>query len=357
VVAKPSSSDDPIAGISSGFMDPRTDDPDFHMQHSSVETLGTNVGSYGDAMTALSQKTRAIDMHTLTFGTIGGGLNVAHRSARDSAADALAKGKDVLDSWDKALHDASRNTKQGEDASKLRDQTPPGPKIPTAGGKIPKLDGGGFDKPNLGDQGIGKVNPADFKPSDLKPIDPNAIDPNAVDPNAVDPNAVDPNAIDPNAVDPSAVDPANVDTPNVDPTPIDTPGVPAPDTSALDNALDKAGNTDLAALDQKLPTSNIPNADLPSSSTYDPRNTPTRTSVDNPSSAGMGAATGNAGGQGSIASALNGNRGAPMYPPPMGGAGAGGKEEKERPTGAHVAEDEGVWHSDEDITPAVLGKE
>ena len=166
-----SSASDPFAGLGAmPGLNPRDSDPEFDMTYSRVRNLGSSVGSYGQDLSLMSDKTKAIDMHALTFGVVGGGLNVAHRSVRDGAADALLQGQKVLESWKKALSDAADNTEQAEQASKASEEGgPKPPKIPTGGGG--KLPGGlptggglgGIDPPG------GTKLPDDFKlPDDTK---------------------------------------------------------------------------------------------------------------------------------------------------------------------------------------------
>ncbi|MFI7127459.1 hypothetical protein ACIBQ1_17310 [Nonomuraea sp. NPDC050153] len=334
-------------------VDPRSKDPDFAMKHSSVTTLGKNVGSYGDDLTLMSQKTGAIDMHHFTFGVIGGGLNVAHRSTRDSAAKALEQAKDVLDSWKQALADAAANAKEAEEASKAGKDGPGGTGPMGGAGDLPI--GKGMDLP----KGSG-VNPDDLKfdkpsvddikqPEIPKPDVPGSdIDQPDIDqPNIDQPNIDQPNVDQPN------IDQPKIDQPNIDQPKIDQPDVKTPDLSDLN----QTPKTNLEGLNPTLPNSTTPQ--IPGTTGYDPRASMPRTSVGVPESgfgsAGGASGVGGAGAPGSIARALN--SGMPMYPMSPGMGAGGGQEQKDRERGPHLGEDEAVWDTDEDITPAVLGRE
>ncbi|WP_049570665.1 hypothetical protein [Nonomuraea sp. SBT364] len=350
-----------LQGAGSSVLDPRTNDPKFVMEHSRVRTLGRDVGSYGDDLTSMSDKTRAIDIETMSFGLIGGGLNVAHRSVRDGAAEALKQGKEVLESWRTALGTVADNTEAAEEASKAPKPKGKDFELPGGGaGGLGPMGGAG----DLGDLGSG-VDPGDLDgldgldPNDVDGLDPNDID--GLDPNDVDgldPNDID--GLDPNDVD--GLDPNDIDGP--DPNDLDgvqqpDPNIPRqPDLSGVNqpdlDGLNQPSGTDLAGVDPRLPTTGMPNlADTP-----DPRSSMPRASVGYPegvSSGGSSAGGALAGGQGSIARALN--SGMPLYPPPMGGGGAPSRDEQDREKGPLLAEDEGVWGDDEDIAPAVLGME
>ncbi|MFI6733803.1 hypothetical protein ACIBI9_12805 [Nonomuraea sp. NPDC050451] len=339
-----------LNGLGGATVDPRSKDPDFAMKYSSVTTLGKNVGSYGDDLTSMSQKTSAIDMHWFTFGVIGGGLNEAHRSTRDNAAKALEQAKDVLDSWKQALADAAANAKEAEDASKAG-KDGPGGVGPMGGTGMDLPKGTGMDLP----KGGGGVNPDDLKfdkPSadDIK--QPDIPKPDIPGSDIDQPNIDQPNIDQPN-VDQPNIDQPNIDQPNIDQPKIDQPNVKTPDLSDLN----QTPKTNLEGLNPSLPTSTTPQ--IPGTTGYDPRASIPRTSVGVPEggfgSAGGASGVGGAGAPGSIARALN--SGMPMYPMAPGmGAGAG-QEQKDRERGPHLGEDEAVWDTDEDITPAVLGRE
>ncbi|MEV1168956.1 hypothetical protein [Nonomuraea sp. NPDC049784] len=326
-----------LSGLGNTTVDPHSKDPGFAMKHSSVTTLGKNVGSYGDDLTSMSQKTRAIDMHQLTFGVIGGGLNVAHRSVRDNAAEALSQAKEVLDSWKQALADAATNTREAEEASKAKDKGGGLPTVP--GGGLPKgLGAGGLPK------GLGDLPKSGINPDDLKIDKPSTDD--LGNPDIPQPNIDQPNIDQPN------VDQPNIDQPNIDQPDIKQPDVKTPDLSDLN----QTPKTNLEGLNPSLPTSTTPQ--IPGTTGIDPRTSMSipRTSVGMPEGS-LGAAGGasGVGAPGSIARALN--TGMPLYPMTPGMGGGTGQEEKDRERGAHAGEDESVWETDEDITPAVLGRE
>ncbi|MEV4578817.1 hypothetical protein AB0K16_36785 [Nonomuraea jabiensis] len=344
-----------LNGLGGATVDPRSKDPDFAMKYSSVNTLGKNVGSYGDDLTSMSQKTGAIDMHQFTFGVIGGGLNVAHRSVRDGAVEALKQAKEVLDSWKQALADAAANGKDAEEASKAPKKGPGGP-----GGLGPMGGAGGLPKGGLGGLPKGGVNPDDLKidkPSadDLKPDIPKPDLPGS-DINKPDIPGSD---IDQPNIDQPKIDQPNIDQPKIDQPNLDQPDIKQPDVKTPDlSDLNQTPKTNLEGLNPSLPTSTTPQ--IPSTTGYDPRAGMPRTSVGVPEG-GVGYAGGASGGgtgtgaPGSIARALN--SGMPLYPMTPGMGGGAGQEEKDRERGPHLGEDEAVWETDEDITPAVLGRE
>ncbi|MFC4115554.1 hypothetical protein [Nonomuraea zeae] len=366
-MADSSETDNPFGDISSlgTSMSPSSIDPNFKMRHSSVRTLGTNVAGYGQDLTQMSDKTRSIDMHTLTFGVIGGGLNVAHRSVRDNAADALKQGKEVLDSWKDALSTAADNTQQAEEAGKTGDEKGGGktPSLPKTPGGLGNLGAGGLggSPTGLGDLGGSKVDPSDLNldkpsPGDLDPsdLDPSDIDtPDLDQPDLTQPDLTQPDLTQPDLTQPGATQP-DLTTP-------DLSGVQQPNTSIPDlNGVNQPTGTNLAGVDPNLANTPIPQVRTPDATAYDPRTSVSvpRSSVGYPEGAlgSTGSAGSGVGAPGSLARALN--TGTPIYPPPMGGgAGGAGNEDKDRERGAHVPEEEGVWGMDEDYAPAVLGRE
>ncbi|WP_043620927.1 hypothetical protein [Nonomuraea candida] len=373
------SGSDPFAsafGNAGSAFDPRTRDPEFKMRHSSVRTLGTNVSGYGEGLEQLSGQTRAIDLHTLTFGVIGGGLNVAHRNARDSAADALRQARDVLDSWRQTLKAAADNTEAAEEASKTKGGGPDMPQIKNPGGGLGGLPSGAGlgDLPKnggLGDLGKGikpaGLDPNEFKPDDLRPDDlnPNDLDPNGLDPNGLDPNDLDRNGVNPDDLDLDRPDPGDLNrpdltnpdlqTPDLRQPGLDTPEVPRPDLSGLD----KPTGTDLAGLNPNLPNPAAPQVRTPETPAFDPRLATPRTAV-GPPDGGFGspssapAASGPVS-PGSIAKALN--TGVPPMYPPMGMGATPNQDGKDRDRGAHAGEDESVWGLDEEAWSGTIGKE
>ncbi|MDP4506631.1 hypothetical protein [Nonomuraea turcica] len=352
-----SSSGDPFAGAYGNLgagnlgagLDPRSIDPKFKMRRSSVRTLGTNVGGYGQDLTEMSDKTRAIDIHVMAFGAIGGGLNVAHRSVRDGAADALKQAKDVLDSWKKALNTAADNTEAAEEAGKGPGTGPGGPGgLPT--GKMPKtpLGGPGVDPSDLGTgrpPTIPQPDPGDIKQPDLTTPDPG-------DTKQPDLTTPDPGDIQRPDLNTPGVNTPGLNTPGVNTPDLNTPGAKTPDLSGVSKP-----NTDLASANPNLPTSTTPpSIRTPDSPAFDPRASMPRTGYPEGGPVAGGAMPPGSAAPGSIARALNTGI-PPMYPPPgMGGMGANNGD-KDRERGPHLAEDEGVWGTDEDYAPAVLGKE
>ncbi|SPL95205.1 PE-PGRS virulence associated protein [[Actinomadura] parvosata subsp. kistnae] len=350
-------------GNAAGAVDPRTSDPDFKMRYSSVRTLGTNVRGYGENLSQLSSSTRAIDLHTLTFGVIGGGLNVAHRAARDSAAEALKQAKDVLESWKEALNTAADNTEAAEQASKApQDGGGKIPQIKNPGGGLPSGGLGGLPKNTggLGDLGKGGLGKGGIDPSDLGIDKPSTPDPSDIkQPEIPTPDPSDIKQPEVPTPDPSDIKQPDLNTP--DPSDIKQPEIPTPSATSPDLSGLGQPKTDLAGLNPQVPATSTPQIrtpDLPSTSpggTTVPRTTaglPEGTfaggsSSSAPASSGLGA-------PGSIARALN--TGVPLYPPGgMGGAPA--QDGKDRDRGPHAGEDEETWGLDVDHTVAVLGKE
>ncbi|RVX47353.1 hypothetical protein EDD27_10283 [Nonomuraea polychroma] len=347
------------AGNLGANLDPRSIDPKFTMRHSRVRTLGTNVGGYGQDLTEMSDKTRAIDIHTMAFGTIGGGLNVVHRSVRDGAADALKQAKDVLDSWKKALNTAADNTEAAEEAGK-GGKKPPGPggpggggpgKIPGGGlGKMPKIGGmgdpGGVDPSKLGDPSIDR-------PSIPKPDTGHIKQPDLDTPDLDTPDPGDIERPDLNTPNPGDIQQPNLNSPDLNNPDLNNPGVNTPDLSGVEKP-----DTDLAAVNPNLPTGTTPRISVPDTSAFDPRASMARPAVGYPEGP-LGPGGPSAGGgvaPGSIARALNTGI-PPIYPPGAMGGASPGNGDNDRERGPHLAEEEGVWGMDEDVAPAVLGKE
>ncbi|MFG2077429.1 hypothetical protein [Nonomuraea maritima] len=348
---------------------PRANDPDFEMTHPKVRGLGDNVGIYGQDFTQMSQNTRAIELHTLTFGVIGGGLNVAHRNTRDHAADALEQGREVLESWKKALHTAADNAELADEAGKAPD---PGFGLgggPGTGGlgKLPKTGGLGgplgIDGPSADGLGTERPDLGDVKRPDLDGIDQPGIDrPDLDQPNVDQPNVEQPNLDQPQLDQPN-VDQPNLEQPELEQPNLDRPDLDQPKMPDLDGVNQPAA-TDLAGLDRNLSNAGLPTSGLPTSGLSQPKvpdglgtGIP-RTGVGFGEGSGAGAAHGlgpqGLGSQGSIARALN--TGVPLYPPPMTGGGAN-KDQQDRERGPHAGEGEEVWGLDDEHAPAVLGKE
>jgi hypothetical protein len=359
------------AGGALGSFGPAEKDPEFHMKYSSVRKLGKNVGDYAPSMQSLSDKTRAIDMHTFTFGLIGGGLNVAHRSVRDAAADAFAQGKEVLESWRQAINDIATNGETAEEASKINRKvggglngggikTPMTPEMPGSfdtdmpeGFGMPTPDPNALDPQggrDLDDIGADIPDPND---PNLQIPDPN--DPNLQNPGLNDPNLQNPGINDPNLQNPGLNDP-NLQNPALNNPALNNPELNNPDLKGIN----QPSPTDLAGIDRNL-ANQIPQARMPDATAFDPRatNGMPRTSLYPEGGVGFGGSGGGAAGgtppPGSISRALN--SGMPIYPPPMGGAAAGNREEKTGESGPYLSEDESTWGFDEEAGPAVIRSE
>lgn len=143
-------------GANGGAVDPRLSDPEFFMRYSEVGKFANQVASHGQALSDTSAAIKNIHLPMGTFGVIGGGLNGVHSKLRDQAADAMAKGKGVLDSWKLALDKAVENAKEGEKESSGK----------TGKGGLNGLGGGtkgaGIDpkKLGLGGGGLPKTGPS-----------------------------------------------------------------------------------------------------------------------------------------------------------------------------------------------------
>ncbi|MEV4468837.1 hypothetical protein [Nonomuraea sp. NPDC049504] len=369
-MANPSAASDPFSSALSSFgsaVDPFKKDPELDMKPDKVRSLGKNVGSYAPTMGDLSEKTRAIDMSPLTFGVIGGGLNVVHRNVRDGAADALASGQQVLESWQAAINQIAENVDAAEQASKAKNKNPGGPggvKMPQGPGDMKNI--GPFD-PDLKSPGGPKVpGMEDIDGPGTPGVDipgpggPDAQNPDIPNPDVPDPNLPDPNAQNPDMPNPNVPDP-NLPDPNAQNPDIPNPNVPDPNIQDPDlKGLDQPATSDLAGIDRNL-ANQIPQARIPDPNAFDPRTTNTmpRTSLVPESGIGGGGSGGAGGGTpppGSISKALN--SGMPFYPPPMGGgAGAMNRDEKNGEGGPYLSEEESAWGFDEEHGPAVIRNE
>lgn len=368
-MAEPDSFSETLQGLGGAGLHPRTNDPKFVMQYTRVRDMGTNVASFGQDLTEMSSKTRAIDITEFSFGVIGGGLNVAHRAVRDHAADALKQGKEVLESWRTAINTAADNGETADKASK-----PPKPKddeFKLPGGGMKPMGGAGDLPSGLGPGGMdpldGLKKPDDLNKDALDGLDKDALD--GLDKDALD--GLDKDGLDDIKKPDDGLKPDDLDD-------LERPGPDMPDRPDMNlpqqpdpgggnppdlNGLNQPTGTDLAGADPRvpgLPNSGLPNAGLPNlSGGPDPRAAMPRTGSGFPEgfSSGMssGGSGGLPGGPGSIARALN--TGMPLYPPPMGGGAAPSRDEQDREKGPLLPEDEGVWGDDEDIAPAVIGGE
>ncbi|MGV9772955.1 hypothetical protein [Streptosporangium sp. NPDC003464] len=365
----------PNANTKPGVVDPRMMDPGFKMEHDRVIGLGDSMGKRAPVMTELSGRTRAIDMHVLTFGVIGGGLNVAHREVRDSAADALTKAKDVLESWKKALDGVVANAKEAHKASSA---APPeekgGPELPTGGIKPAK-----FDPKDLGDPKFGDLPKSPSEDDLLKPLDDLKKPPydDGLDDLKKPPydDGLDDLKKPPydDGLDDLKKPPYDDDLPKP-PSEDDLPKPPGagdlPKTPNFDdgtqgrNGLDDPLKTQLAGYDPKQSIADAL-ANTPRTPNISDLRAP---GTDGSSTGGLG--TGNRAGVGSFAGGVNAGPGAgaglgrglgaglgaggmPMMPmaPMAGGMGEG---DKDRDRSTWLSEDESVWGGDGDVAPAVI---
>ncbi|MEU6407421.1 hypothetical protein [Microbispora sp. NPDC046933] len=352
-------------GANGGAADPRLADPEFFMRYPEVGKFANRVASHGQTLADTSAAIKNIHLPMGTFGAIGGGLNGVHSTLRDQAADAVAKGKEVLDSWKTVLDQAVENAKEAEK------QSSGGPGKgglngldggPKGAGLDPKglgLGGGGLPKGGPG-SGLGddwklpKDKPGTGLDDSLKRPDlpdpstlpgpggsggdlPSTGDPNG---NGLDPNGngIDPNGnglggsgLDPNGLDPNALN-------------LQAPATP--------------GGTALSAHNPAPPT--VPTLPDLGTTGYGPGDYSTGI---RPGAGGTGTGaygtgaygTGASPGYGGAGRAGIGAGGMPAVPyAPMAGAGSGG-DDKDRERGPAVPEDESTWFGDEDVAPAVLG--
>ncbi|GGO18028.1 hypothetical protein GCM10010116_36350 [Microbispora rosea subsp. aerata] len=363
-------------GASGGAVDPRLADPEFFMRYSEVGKFANRVASHGQALSETSRAIKSIDLPMGTFGVIGGGLNGVHDRLRDQAAEAIAKGKAVLDSWKLALDKAVENAKEGEKQSSgktgkggldglgggakgaglpkglgLGGGLPkggPGSGLP-ADWKLPKGNPGtgldGLEQPDLpgsnglpgsGGGGYDLPDPGDLPGTGLDPngpYGPNGPGPGdglggGLDPNGLNVNGPGRTGLDQNALNPQA--------PNI------------PGGTAL------SSHTPTSPAMPKLPDLGV--------SGYGPTDYPpvTRTGTGSggyvPGGYGSGAyGAGVSPGYGGAGRTGIGAGGIPAVPyAPMAGPGNGG-DGKERDRGPALPEDESTWFGDEDVAPAVLG--
>lgn len=370
----------PFAGLaatlggSGGAVNPRLADPEFYMDRGQMTGFANRVVTHGEALTDMAAGIRKIHLPVGTFGVIGGSLNGVHSKVRDDAAEAVTKGRQVLDSWKKALDQARSNAEEAEKASKTGNGNGDGlnglgggakagglPKGLGLGG-MPKLGAnGGVDPKDLG-KGLGD----DWKQPDLSGKGPSGSDLPGTNPNGTDlpgtdlpntnlpptdlPNTDPGGGLNQNGLNQNGLNGTGLD-PNA--TGLQTPKIP--------------GDTALSGYNPSLP----PAATTPPGfdpSAYGPGGTGTGTgtgsggaggygSTGYGSSAGYGSgAYGSGTASGSGGAGRAGVGGVPAMPYAPMGAGAGsGDEGKDRARGPAVPEDESTWFGDEDVAPAVLG--
>ncbi|MEN3535404.1 hypothetical protein AAH991_09870 [Microbispora sp. ZYX-F-249] len=357
----------PFAGLattmgSGGAVDPRLTDPEFKMNYGEVAKFGNDVAGRGQVLADTSGRIKQIHLPPLTFGVIGGALNGVHSQVRNQAADAVAKGKDVLESWKAALDQAVKNAKEAEKQSS-GDTGKGGPNGLTGGPKgagLPKglgLGGGGLPKgAGLGD---GWRLPKDTPGADLDtglkhPDLPGTGDLPGPGGNGGLPGAGGPDGgglggsgLDPDGLGRTSLDGLGQNGVN----PLETPKLNAPGDTSL-----SAHNPNLPSV-PTLPTTPATPGLGPAG--YGPGDYPagTRTGTGGYGAGygpavygpGGGLGAGGAGRPGAMAGGI------PAMPyAPMGGAGSG-DQDKERERGTAVPEDESTWFGDEDVAPPVLG--
>ncbi|MFF5212408.1 hypothetical protein [Streptosporangium sp. NPDC000396] len=360
--------------------DPYTMDPDLEMDHNRVKGLGGGLGSRAPVLGEASSYTKTIDMHTLTFGVIGGGLNVAHREVRDSFAKAMEKAKGVLESYKEALPTLAKNVEEAHKASQAK---PPGDEGPPPPGGDPGPFGPGGIKPpgGLGDlpkpPGMGDL-PKPPGTGDL-PKPPGMDDlpkPPGMDDLPKPPGTGDlpkpPGTGDlpkPPGMDDLPKPPGTGDLPKP-PGMDDLPKPPGvgdlPKPGGLD---DKDLKTQLAGYDPKQAVQDAL-ANIRQPGTSDLRLPGTDGLTTDQRGLGGGYRTGSGGsfpGGAGGASGMNlgrgpgvpgagalGAGGMPMMPmTPMGGAGGEGDKDRERST--WISQEEDVWGDDGDVAPPVIG--
>jgi hypothetical protein len=285
------------------------------------------------------------------FGVIGFGLTTAHDKAIAAQSSALARGKKALDSWREALKKADANYTEAENAPGPGEDGKPGPELPGPG-PDPELPG--MPEPELPgpDPELPGPNPELPGPDpELPGSDPDGVPTTDMPDTNLPKNDVpttDLPTTDMPRPDVPATDLPRADLPGTDP--LSSPNTKVPDIdAALNRPSDK---TDLSSFNPHNPQLNGPlNPDGPNA------NTRSGTTLGTPTGGGLGPA--NAGGMRvpGVGAAGSMGSGMPMMPMmPMTGA-SNEADERDRQESLLLAEDEGVWDGDEDIAPAVIGKE
>ncbi|MBE3008828.1 hypothetical protein IL992_06450 [Microbispora sp. NEAU-D428] len=365
----------PFAGLATsmgagGAVDPRLADPEFKMDYGEVTKFGDDVAGRGQVLADTSGRIKKIHLPPLTFGVIGGSLNGVHSQVRNQTADAVAKGKEVLESWKTAIDQAVKNAKEAEKQSsggQRKDGLPGGPKGAGIDPKKLGLGGGGLPKAGPG-SGLGN----DWKlPKDKlgTDIDDSLQHPDLPDTSTLPgpggsggglPGAGDPNG---NGLGGSGLDPngTGLGQDGLGRTGLD--GLGRNGVNPLETPkLNSPGDTALSAYTpnpSSLPT--VPTVPDLGTAGYGPGDysTATRPGTGGYGSGGYGSGTyGSGGGPGAAAGRAGaGAGGMPAMPyAPMAGAGAGSNDDgKERTRGPAVPEDESTWFGDEDVAPPVLG--
>ncbi|MDA0637165.1 hypothetical protein OUY22_27505 [Nonomuraea sp. MCN248] len=319
-----------------------------------LKSAGNTIDGQVASLNGLHQKSGDLRVPWPHFGVLGWGVHSAHESAIESQAQALQRAREALASWKPALHAADDNYRKADDSTN--------PNLPLGSSQMPQLptmpaaDLPKNQAPKLADMEVPQTPP-------LPQVDvPNGGNPPGTDLPGTPPGTDVPGGP---GTDPSTGQP-NANLPNN--------GLPDPNLAGKDPADMRVPDLDSAL--------NNPNkTDL---SSYQPPATPQVPSIDpnlanrlNPNSLGMSPGTGLTPGTTGIAPGVSGLSpggigangltpgaagarlaGAPGMPMmPMGGAGAGGKEERDRDQTVGLSEDEGVWGDDEDLAPQVIGQE
>ncbi|WP_449066128.1 hypothetical protein [Planomonospora algeriensis] len=266
----------------------------------------THAGTIED----IADRTRGIGVPFPGFGVLGFGLHAAHDRARQSAADALSAGRDVLESWRTALESASQTYGGAEDHSTLPELPGGMPETGLPGGSVPGLDTPGLPGTDLPGGGV-----------------------------------------------PGAGLPGTGALPGDGGFDGQVPGLPGQTATTLPGqglgSIDPR-RTDLSAYTPGDPS--VPQFRAPDATTWTGDQAGTGTVGRGGGALPAGAGNGGLGGLpgGARGAAANGMPMMPMMP--MGGAGTG-EQERERDQTTWLAEDEGVWGGDEDVAPSVIGQE
>ncbi|GGL56083.1 hypothetical protein [Planomonospora parontospora] len=345
-----------------------------------LKALGKDYDTHAGTIEGVADRTKAIGVPFPGFGVLGAGLHIAHDRARDSAADALGAGRDVLASWRTALETASHTYKAAEDANGLPDL--PGTDLPGGGlpgglpgGGLPGTDlpggglpggglpggglpGGGLPGGGLPGGGLpGGGLPGGGLPGGGLPGGglPGGGLPGGGLPGGGLPGGGLPGTDLPGANLPGANLPGTGGVPGSGGLDGQVPGLPGQTATGLPGlgSVDPR-RTDLSAYTPGEPS--VPQFKVPEATTWTGDQTGTGTAGRGGGAFPAGAGTGGPGGLPGGARGAGAN-GMPMMPMvPMGGAGAG-DQERERDQTTWLSEDEGVWGGDEDVAPSVIGQE
>ncbi|MEV5742035.1 hypothetical protein AB0L30_18470 [Microbispora rosea] len=369
----------PFAGLANtmytgGAVDPRLTDPEFKMDYPEVTKFGNDVAGRGQVLADTSGRIKNIHLPMLTFGVIGGSLNGVHSQVRNTTADAVAKGKEVLESWKAAVDQAVKNAKEAEKQSSGDNGKGGKPGLP-GGPKAPGLDpkklglGGGLPKTGPG-SGLGN----DFTlPKDKLGTD---IDDSLSHPDLPDGSTLP----GPGGNGDGLPGPGDVNGDGLGGSGLDPNGSGLGQDGLGRTGLDGLGQNNVNPLE--TPKLNNPGDTALSSYTPNPSSLPTPPpvpdlgttgygpgdySANRPGSGGYGSggngsgtygsgAYGSGAGPGAAGRAGGGAGGIPAMPYAPMGAGAGSNDDgKERTRGPAVPEDESTWFGDEDVAPSVLG--